>query len=269
MADRDRFQQIVWNLLTNALKFTPDGGRVEVAVEHAESAVRLAVHDTGRGISPEFLPHVFDRFTQQEGGSTRSHSGMGLGLAVVRHLVDLHGGQITAHSDGLDRGATFVVEFPVPVAIPEPAGARCSDGQTLAGARVLAVDNDADARDMLVEILTTAGASVTAAGSAPEAIALLRDARFDVLISDIGMPDHDGYELIRDVRAARTQPSSGIPAIAITAYTGDGDRTRALDAGYQMHVTKPIAASDLIDAVAGLAATRTQGPALETSADSP
>jgi signal transduction histidine kinase len=254
MADRDRLQQIVWNLLSNAVKFTPELGRVDIVVESAAPVVRLTVRDTGKGITPEFLPHVFDRFTQQESGSTRPHAGMGLGLAVVRHLVELHGGTIAAHSDGPDRGATFVVEFPVAATLPSPDPPALRRGRKrLIGRRVLAVDNDADTRDVIATILSDEGADVITVASATAATDMLRRAPFDVLVSDINMPVHDGYDLIREVRAADDEPIARIPAIALTAYGGDEDRLRALDAGYQLHLVKPASPQELVGAVESLA----------------
>jgi signal transduction histidine kinase len=262
MADRDRLQQIIWNLLSNAVKFTPELGRVDIITEHAASIVRLTVRDTGKGITSEFLPHIFDRFTQQDSGSTRAHTGMGLGLAVVRHLVELHGGTIAAHSDGPDRGAAFVVEFPVAAALQGANQTAARRGRKpLIGRRVLAVDNDPDSRDLIAAILMDHGAEVTAVASASDAMEMLRSAPFAVLVSDIAMPAQDGYDLLRQIRADPHDAIARIPAIALTAYGRDEDRLKALDAGYQLHLAKPVSALELVGAVESLAAAAPDGDA--------
>jgi len=265
--DADRLQQVVWNLLSNAIKFTPNGGRVLVQVEALEARIRLRVTDTGKGIAPEFLPFIFERFRQAESPTTRAHGGLGLGLAIVRHLVDLHGGTVGAESAGEGRGSTFTVELPV-----RGAGERIEDAAwparsagvaatsapaALEGLRVLVVDDDADARDLLSTILTQRGAVATSTASAAEALAAWERGAYDVLLSDIGLPGEDGYALIRAIRAREGQDRR-IPAVALTAYARTEDRRLALQAGFQMHVAKPVQPAELIAIVAHLAARRAQ-----------
>jgi CheY-like chemotaxis protein len=257
--DTGRVQQIVWNLLTNAIKFTPRGGRVEVRVEgEGDGVARVVVRDNGQGIGPEFLPHVFERFRQADATATRRHGGLGLGLAIVRHLVEAHGGTVRAESEGPGRGSTFVVELPA--AIPAPAKSTPDgDGATmpsLAGVRVLLVDDQPDAVELAHAALSAAGADVQAAHSAREAMGVLSRWLPDVLVSDIGMPDVDGYTLIREVRALPHQAGGAVPAIALTAYVQADDRVRALSAGYQLHVPKPVDLRELALAVANLAHAR-------------
>ena len=263
--DPVRLQQVIWNLLSNALKFTPRGGRVQVRLERVNSHVEIAVSDTGSGIEPDFLPHVFDRFRQADGTTTRHHGGLGLGLAIVRHLVELHGGTVRAESAGEGHGATFTVLLPVaPVYASDAAEARvhpaaretlpafeCPD--RLDGLRLLIVDDEEDTREMLRAGLGQCGAEVTTAGSAGEALSEMRKSPPDVLISDIGMPDEDGYALIRKVRELPAVRGGNAPAIALTAYARTEDRLQALRAGYQMHVTKPVELTELAAVVASLA----------------
>jgi PAS domain S-box-containing protein len=262
--DPVRLQQVVWNLLSNAIKFTPRGGRVQVRLERVNSHVEVSVSDTGAGIPADFLPHVFDRFRQADQKTTRHHGGLGLGLAIVRHLVELHGGTVKAESEGEGRGATFTVLLPVaPVYSVEPSEGRvhpasrdtlpffdCPD--RLDGLRVLVVDDEPDTREMLKTGLGHCGAEVTAAGSAAEALEALKAGVPDVLISDIGMPDEDGYTLMRQVRALPVAEGGGVPAIALTAYARVEDRMQALRAGYHMHVTKPVELAELAAIVASL-----------------
>ncbi|HEU4593671.1 MAG TPA: ATP-binding protein [Pyrinomonadaceae bacterium] len=261
--DPDRLQQVVWNLLTNAVKFTPKGGRVQVRLERVNSHAELIVSDSGQGISAEFLPHVFDRFRQADGATTRTHGGLGLGLAIVRQLVELHGGTVAAESEGEGRGSTFVVQLPLMAARRElddsarrhpTAGGRISldSMPSLAGLRILVVDDEADARDLLRELLERCGAEVTTAESASAALEAIGRSRPDVLISDIGMPGEDGYALIQKVRAAEDSSAARIPAIALTAYARAEDRVRALSAGFHVHVPKPIEPVELIVVVASL-----------------
>ena len=257
--DADRLQQVVWNLLTNAIKFTPEGGRIEVHVGAAGAHVEVAVRDTGDGIGRDFLPYVFDRFRQGDQSTTRAHGGLGLGLAIVRHLVELHGGTVHADSDGEGAGATFTVRLP----LLKLRGADCGlaveeepDSQqaaSLEGLRALVVDDEADTCEMVGVMLRERGAEVSTVTTAAEALAELERSRPHLLISDIGMPGVDGYELMRRVR--RLPPAAGgkIPAIALTAYARAEDRLRALRAGYQMHVPKPVEAAELIAVVASLA----------------
>jgi CheY-like chemotaxis protein len=253
MGDAARLQQIIWNLLSNAIKFTPSGGHVTVELRDRGGEVELNVRDTGIGIAPDFLPHVFERFRQADSSTTRAHSGVGLGLAIVRHLVELHGGRITAHSDGPDRGSQFVVGLPFAAQTSgTSASAHARDHVPLGGLRILVVDDDSDTREMLVEALEASGASVAAAGSADEAMTVLNDGGADVLISDIGMPVVDGYALIRRVRELPGRRGR-IPAIALTAYARPEDREQAIDAGFQLHLPKPIEIDALQESLATLA----------------
>ncbi|HEV2704825.1 MAG TPA: CHASE domain-containing protein [Pyrinomonadaceae bacterium] len=266
--DADRLQQVVWNLLSNAIKFTPRGGRVEVHLRRVEAQAEVVVTDTGQGIAQEFLPFVFDRFRQADGAITREHGGLGLGLAIVRHLVELHGGQIRAESEGAGRGATFRMSFPLlPTREEEPGAPRPqtfdearadahapAQSEPLGGVSVLVVDDDEDTRVLLKSLLNRRGAHVAAVASAAEALDALDRAQFDVLVSDIGMPHADGYELIKRVRGLAAERGGHMPAIALTAYAHAEDRTRALDAGFQLHVAKPVIPEELVAAVAGLAA---------------
>lgn len=256
MGDAARLQQIVWNLLSNAIKFTPSGGSVSVELATDGQDVELKVRDTGIGIAPDFLPHVFERFRQADSSTTRAHSGVGLGLAIVRHLVELHGGRISAQSDGENRGSLFVVRLPLAGRMPAAdAASRAAAGVALEGLRVLVVDDDADTREMLTEALAASGARVSAAASAQEAIALLNDRGADALVSDIGMPEVDGYDLIRRVRELPGDRGR-IPAIALTAYARPEDREHAIDAGFQLHLAKPIEIDALQFSLAALTGHR-------------
>ncbi|HVF56348.1 MAG TPA: ATP-binding protein [Pyrinomonadaceae bacterium] len=270
IGDARRLQQVVWNLLANAIKFTPIGGRVNVSVERAASHVRITVADTGVGIKSGFLPFVFDRFRQGDQSPTRAFGGLGLGLAIVRHLVELHGGTVRASSDGEGHGATFVVELPSPVAaettfpvstrdagaLPRTApDARDPDSPpALMGMRVLVVDDERDTLDLIELILRQNGAEVTSVTSAGAAVAALAEVKPDVLLSDIGMPGEDGYSLLRRVRALGPELGGRTPAIALTAYAGEPDRVLAFAAGFQLHVPKPIDPAELVAMIATLAA---------------
>ena len=265
--DADRLRQVVWNLLSNAVKFTPRGGRVEVRLERVSSHVEIVVADSGIGISPEFLPHVFDRFRQFDSSASRSHGGLGLGLAIVRHLVELHGGTVDVRSPGLDQGSTFIVALPVSIArldgpdqrvhprAVEETAAACQEDPTLnlRGIRVLIVDDEPDARETLTEILEHCDAQVLAVGSAAEAMRELERFESHVLLSDIGMPGEDGYALIRRVRELPPERGGRIPAAALTAFARGEDRRKALLAGFQMHVPKPVEVNELATVVATLA----------------
>ena len=252
--DASRLQQICWNLLSNAVKFTPRGGRVSVRLTFDGPWARLEVADTGVGIRPEFLPHVFDRFQQADRSITRQFGGLGLGLSIVKHLVELHGGAVEAASEGEGKGATFTVTLPVLSDMTEqerrrePA-ASVEAGVALDAIRLLVVEDEADTLEFLRRLLTTHGATVLTAATASEALSLVRDERPDLMISDIGLPEMDGYDLIQNVRR---QPSPGrdIPAIALTAYARIEDRTRALRAGYQAHIAKPVEPSELLAMIA-------------------
>ena len=258
LCDPARMQQVVWNLLTNAVKFTPEDGCVTIGVTRQASAATIHVSDTGVGIDPDFLPLVFDRFRQQDGASTRQHGGLGLGLAIAKHLVELHGGTIEALSAGINRGATFLVRMPVTVA----GTSAVSAGSSLAGAlgelpsldglHVLVVDNEPDTRGLMRAVLEECGATVDEAASAAEALDRLRARRPDVLLTDIAMPAEDGYSLIRKVRALDDERTV-LPAAAFTAFATAQDRARALLAGFQAHIPKPVEPSELAAVVAALA----------------
>ena len=261
--DAERLQQAVWNLLSNAIRFTQKGGRVQVRLERVDSHVEITVADNGRGIKPEFLPHVFDRFRQEEGGTDRQHGGLGLGLAIVRQLVELHGGTVHADSAGLGQGATFTITLPaIPVRMAAPDRKReAGHGRatppkklpSIRGARVLLVDDDADGRELVEAMLDQGDAETRMAGSAAEALAMLDEWRPDALISDIGMPGEDGYALIEKLRAReRERGERLLPAIALTAYVRTEDRLRALSAGYQSHVSKPVEVAELLTVIASL-----------------
>jgi signal transduction histidine kinase/ActR/RegA family two-component response regulator len=257
-ADSARLHQIIWNLLSNAVKFTPNGGKICIRVEQDGADARVTVKDTGQGIEPEFLPRVFDRFLQADSSTTRSFGGLGLGLAIVRHLVELHGGTVSAQSEGLNKGATFSATFPLlaeraePFTMPhsEPHG---MENHSLDGLRVLLVDDEAEAREILSTVMTRTGAEVTACHSASEALATLLEWKPDVILSDIAMPDEDGYSFIGKVRSLPREKGGETPAAALSAYARDIDRRQALAAGYQMHIAKPIAATQLVTMVARLA----------------
>jgi PAS domain S-box-containing protein len=261
--DTNRLRQVIWNLLSNAIKFTHRGGNVRIELHCVEVTARLTVSDTGDGISAEFLPYVFDRFRQAEGSISRKQGGLGLGLAVARHLVELHGGTISAESEGLGNGSTFTVELPLAQERRDPARAeerereverRRSRGGVvrLDGVHALLVEDDDDSRKLLGAMLKRYGAKVTSTKSAAEALRVFEDELPDVMISDIGMPDVDGYELIRTLRAAPPERGGLTPAIALTGYASRKDRERALGAGYQKHMAKPIEQGDLITAIASL-----------------
>jgi signal transduction histidine kinase/ActR/RegA family two-component response regulator len=258
VGDPDRLQQVVWNLVSNAVKFTPKEGRVEVELTGVDAHARLRVKDTGKGIPPTFLPHVFDRLRQADSTSTRAHGGLGIGLAIVRHLVELHGGTVSAESAGEGNGAVFTVELPISAADgsqrPAPDSATSQEGAVrLDGVRVMVVDDEADTRDLLSFSLRNYGAEVTALGSASEALAAIQRDKPDVLVSDIGLPGDDGYALIRKVRALDENRGGRVPAAALTAYAKDEDRHRAIAAGFQAHVPKPVELAELASVVASLA----------------
>ena len=260
--DPARLQQVVWNLLTNALKFTPKGGKVQVTLERVNSHVEVTVSDTGQGITPEFLPFIFERFRQADATTTRKHGGLGLGLSIVKQIVELHGGTVRAKSPGEGRGATFIFTLPLAIArfdtnhmVPKPAAegtAEACDEIDLDGVHVLCVDDDPDSRSMCKRILAECRARVSVAASAPEALERLQADRPDVLVSDIGMPEFDGYELIRRVRELPPDRGGEIPAAALTAFARSEDRRRALRAGYQSHVAKPVEPLELVTVVASL-----------------
>jgi signal transduction histidine kinase/ActR/RegA family two-component response regulator len=265
--DAGRLQQVVWNLLSNAIKFTPSGGRVEVRVEHADASLHISVSDTGQGIDAEFLPFMFDRFRQADGTSTRRHGGLGLGLAIARHLIELHGGTIHAESPGKGCGAMFTIKLPL-AAAPESLKSRCAETGALSplddtgprlkpapaldGVKVLLVDDDRDNLEILTVILVGKRANVHTAGSAAEALQVIKWYKPDVLVSDLAMPGEDGYSLIGKVRALEAGSAKQTPAIALTAYVRVEDRTRALTAGFNRFVPKPVEPNELTAAIASL-----------------
>lgn len=257
--DAQRLQQVVWNLLSNSIKFTPPGGTVTVRVEQTGSTVRIVVSDTGQGIDPEFLPHVFDRFRQAARPGQAGRTGLGLGLAIVRHLVEAHAGTVHAASDGIGKGATFTVELPVMVGRTAPTAHGGGYGQpfetalTLDGMRILVVDDDRDTREMLRLALAQYGAAVRVAASADEAFTELLAACPDMLVSDIEMPEASGYDLIRRIRLSDRPELRRLPAVALTAYARAEDRVKALIAGFQTHVPKPVEPAELVAVVASLA----------------
>jgi signal transduction histidine kinase/CheY-like chemotaxis protein len=260
--DPGRLQQVVWNLLSNAIKFTPAGGRIEVALRRGAREAELRVTDNGQGIAPGFLPHVFERFRQADGSTTRRTGGLGLGLSIVQHLVELHGGRVEAQSPGEGLGATFVVTLPLAAALEETAPADGAAPQPdpapaprLDGVSVLLVEDDVDTREAVALVLVGAGASVTGVGSADEAIATLEAARPHVLLCDIGLPGEDGYTLVRRLHTMTGDGASAVPAVALTAYAHEQDRVRAQAAGFHTHVAKPVEPDELIRVLAGALAS--------------
>lgn len=273
LGDSARLQQVVWNLLSNAVKFTPKGGRVEVSLERVNSHVEIAVKDNGQGIRPEFLPHVFDRFRQQDPGTTRRYGGLGLGLSIVKHLVELHGGVIEAHSEGDGRGATFIVRLPVRLmqgpAADGAGGAQQARDQelgpdfTLRGLRVLVVDDEPDSRELMRRFLSDFEAEVETAASVDEALAAFERRPPDLLLSDVGLPGRDGLELVRIVRQWPAERGGRVPAAAVTAFAGSEDRKRVMLAGFQAHIAKPVDPAELalvIASLSGRTGTAASGP---------
>lgn len=252
--DSTRLQQVMWNLLSNTVKFTPAGGRVEVRLAQVDNQAQITISDNGMGISPEFLPHVFDYFRQADSTTTRQFSGLGLGLAIVRHLVELHGGTIEAESQGEGMGATFTVKLPLMPSVPtvNQDSQLSEPSLDLKGIHVLVVDDETDTRDFVAFLLEQAGARVIASASAGEAFTALTQSQPDVLLSDIGMPSMDGYALMRQIRALPPEQGGQIPAIALTAYAGDFNQQQALQAGFQQHIAKPIEPEELIRAISTL-----------------
>jgi signal transduction histidine kinase/ActR/RegA family two-component response regulator len=259
LGDADRLQQIVRNLLTNAIKFTPKGGDVQVRLQRNDSHARITVIDSGQGIVPELLPHVFERFRQADSSNTRSNGGLGLGLSIVRQLVELHRGTVTAESSGENAGTTFRVMLPLPTLHEVPNAAEKTDlksgrnspttaQHSLSGQRVLVVDDEQDTREVVAALLTTCGAESVSVGSAAEALDQMERQRFDLLISDIGMPEMNGYDLIATIRQLAEEQGGRTPAVALSAYAGIDDRKRVLAAGYEMHIPKPFVAAELISA---------------------
>lgn len=268
MGDPERLQQVFWNLFSNAIKFTPKKGRVRVSVESVGSNVEVVVADTGLGIDALFLPRIFDRFTQNDSSSTRHARGLGLGLSIARQLVELHGGSIQAESPGVGHGSTFTARFsrsPV-TASATPLDPRIyshadkivglEEGPDLTGIRVLVAEDDDDARGLVEKVLETQGATVKTVSSAREALDILGRERVDVLLSDIEMPGTDGYELIKELRLRPSQQGGSVPAAVLTAYARTEDRLRALRAGFELHLAKPVQPSELVTVVGRLAARR-------------
>ena len=265
LGDANRLQQIVWNLLSNAIKFTPTGGRVSAEVKRVGERVRISVSDSGTGITSEFLPYIFDRFRQADGSTTRVHGGLGLGLSIVKHLVELHDGGVEVQSAGKDQGATFTVSLPLSSAAssdpietaataePESNGLPAGFSKLLKGLRILVVDDEADSRDLVTAILTRCGGKVRCCESVAEALKTFREWKPNLLVSDIGMPNEDGYELIKKLRKLRLKRAREIPVVALTAYATDDDRERTLSAGFQVHVAKPIEPEALVRSIAGAA----------------
>jgi CheY-like chemotaxis protein/two-component sensor histidine kinase len=259
-ADPARLQQVVWNLLSNAVKFTSKGGKIQVRLERVDSHIELSVSDTGQGIDPSFLPHLFQRFRQADASTTRSYGGLGIGLAIVKEIVELHGGTVRAKSAGEGKGAAFIVTLPLLVLKSSPKRSRShptapSDAPVeialtdLSGLKILFVDDEPDARALVKRLLEECGAEVTTAASALQALDLLTACKPQLVISDIGMPNIDGYEFLRKLRM-RSDASAKVPAIALTAFARSEDRTRALRAGYINHVAKPIEPSELLATIA-------------------
>jgi signal transduction histidine kinase/CheY-like chemotaxis protein len=263
--DADRLQQVVWNLLTNAVKFTPKSGRIQVKVQRLDAHVEIAVSDSGVGIKKEFLPYVFDRFRQADASTTRIHGGLGLGLSIVRQLVDLHGGSVSVLSEGEGKGATFTITLPFVGVVsddqePESVPSTQSDDvlsfaglPSLEGLKVLVVDDEPDTRELIGEVLRECGSEVISSCSAAEALEALEQHKPDILISDLGMPDEDGYSLIEKIRALPSDRGGDIPAAALTAYARAEDRMRVLRSGFQFHLPKPVDSAELVTVVASLA----------------
>jgi CheY-like chemotaxis protein len=262
--DPNRLQQVVWNLVSNAVKFTPKLGRVQVRLESVNSHVEIVVSDTGIGIPPAFLPHVFDRFRQAEAGTTRTTGGLGLGLAIVRHIVEMHGGTVEAASPGEGQGATFRVRLPMMIVHPEvreiprehprterlPALTGLAD---LHGVRVLAIDDEEDALTLLRVVLEAAGADVTTISSPAAALERMAEIKPQVLVVDLGMPGMDGFELIRRIRSSQNPDIRAVPAAALTAFARSEDRIKALRSGFELHLSKPVDPGELVASVATLA----------------
>lgn len=269
--DPERLQQVFWNLLTNAVKFTPKGGQIHVMLARVDDELEVTVEDTGEGIGTEALPHIFDRFRQVDGSTTRRHGGLGLGLAIVKQLVELHGGSVRVRSRGPGKGSSFTVALPLAPdrdvesailehgRLSEDAGAsRFAPSGDVAGVRVLIVDDEPDSQDLVKRLLEDAGARVTTAGSASEALTLIERERPDVLVSDVGMPGQDGYSLLRTLRARPVDQGGATVAVALTAYARPEDRAEAMRAGFQYHISKPLEPAALLSIVAS-AAGRTPG----------
>jgi CheY-like chemotaxis protein len=269
--DADRLQQVFWNLLNNAIKFTPTGGEVQVLLERVNSRMEVSVIDTGEGIAPEFLPYVFDRFQQGDASTTRRHGGLGLGLAIVKQLVELHGGSVGVKSSGIGKGTTFTIHLPLIAVYSEHDKERPHSRKTprenqplpdvsLANVHVLVVDDEVDARELVKRLLEMAGATVSTADSASQAMERIVAARPDVLVCDLGMPAQDGFSLIRQLRVLEEGQESVLPAVALTAYARSEDRAKALRCGFQSHLAKPVKPAELLAVVSSLAGRRVTTP---------
>ncbi|MBW4525705.1 MAG: response regulator [Phormidium tanganyikae FI6-MK23] len=255
LGDAGRLQQVVWNLLSNAVKFTPEGGRVKVILTAEDSdQAKIIIRDTGKGITADALPFVFDRFWQEDSTNTRQFGGLGLGLAISRQIVELHGGTITAESVGEGQGATFTVRLPLraPVPVPVPIRSSVSENSTLEGLRILVVDDSPDSREYAKFVLSEAGSEVTGVDSAEAALKALSQQLPDVIVCDIGLPEINGYELIRQIRARPIEQGGKIPAIALTSYAGDYDQRRAIAAGFQRHLSKPVEPEQLVKSISAI-----------------
>jgi PAS domain S-box-containing protein len=269
--DADRLQQVFWNLLNNAIKFTPKDGQIRVLLERVKSHIEVSVMDTGEGIAPEFMPYVFDRFQQGDASTTRRHGGLGLGLAIVKQLVELHGGSVRVKSDGIGKGTTFLVHLPLLAVYSEPDTEsrhpqtaprenRSLPDVSLTDVHILVVDDEVDARELVKRLLEMAGATVSLAGSASEAIERILVARPDVLVCDIGMPGDDGFSLIRQLRVLEESQESALPAVALTAYARSEDRTKSIRSGFQNHLSKPVEPAELLAIVSSLAGRKVRIP---------
>jgi CheY-like chemotaxis protein len=261
IGDASRLQQVCWNLLTNAIKFSSAQGQIEIKLAQIDSQAEIQISDTGKGITADFLPLLFEPFCQQDASSTREHDGMGLGLAIVKQLVELHHGTVQAESSGEGQGATFTIRLPlaplvqIPEVEPSPAAiadALRADALSLKGLRILLVEDRADVRGLLIMLLESYGAQVQGASSVRQALEVFPQFRPDVLVSDIAMPEEDGYALIRQVRERSPEQGGGIPAVAMTGYSSAADRQRALDSGFNCHVSKPVDADQLVALISNL-----------------
>lgn len=260
--DSNRLQQVFWNLLSNAIKFTPKGGRIEIVVEQIGSYLEIGIHDSGLGISPDFMPHVFERFRQADASLTRQYGGLGLGLAIVKQLVELHGGVVRAESAGMDKGSSFIVNLPAASdkasneTLPVKRNLLGKENFSLSGINVLVVDDEPDARELIRKILTRCHADVTTAASATEGLELLETVVPDVIVSDIGMPEKNGYQFIREVRSRSLEKGGNIPAIALTAFARPQDQANAANAGFQAHLSKPVEPGELIAEIGKLVGSK-------------
>jgi CheY-like chemotaxis protein len=260
LGDASRLQQVIWNLLSNAVKFTPEAGRVEIRLNRSGAQAQITVCDTGKGIHPDFLPYVFEYFRQADSTTTRKFGGLGLGLAIVRQLVELHGGTVQADSPGEAQGATFIVKLPLTQQAVKQNQPESVSDLDLNGIKILVTDDDTDTREFVAFLLEQQGARVTAVGSALEALTALTHSQFDILVSDIGMPEMDGYMLLRQVRKSSTAEQRQIPAIALTAYAGEIDYQQAVAAGFQRHLAKPVEPDQLVQAIVQAVSQPSQTP---------